>query len=69
MNALYINAGIYLYRDHYIKLDRESKRWRVFPQFQDEGGISLPKIRTKKKCMARIDGFHRAGGAKQGALI
>ncbi len=53
----YINAGVYLYRDHYVIKHRPTRSWTVFPM--DEEGINLSRVKSKPDATRQIDGFHR----------
>lgn len=59
MKPALINAGIYLYRDHYlIKNERgDARAWDCFPV--DVEGIRLSKAKSQADAIRQVDSFHK----------
>lgn len=54
-----INAGLYLYRGHYIKKRRDCRAWDVFAQETGSEGIILYRVKSRADTMRQIDSFYQ----------
>lgn len=50
-----INAGIYLYRDHYLIKRRDCRAWDVLPM--DSDGVTRHKSKSREDCVRAVDSF------------
>lgn len=71
MKPQLINAGVYLYRDHYIikNVRGDARAWDCFPM---EDGVTLHKCKSRADAVRQIDGFFkcaRRNPEPQGSLL
>lgn len=52
-----INAGIYLYRDHYLIKRRDCRAWDILPM--DTDGITRHKAKSREDCVRAVNSFHK----------